>query len=90
MKEQSIIPLSSTNKPFHRFDYVVPCRHSSRIIYIIGEHNNVVKLISISLCDKLLDIVDVVDTASELSTGSNIVYTDLLCMLSVSNYKTDN
>lgn len=77
MKEQSIIPLSSMNKPLHRFDYVVPRRHSPRVVVIISEHNNVVKLIAISLCNKLLDIVDVVDTASELSTGSNIVYTDL-------------
>lgn len=84
MKEQSIVSLSSINEPLHCLDYVVPCRHSLRIVHIIGEHNNVVKLVAVSLCNKLLNIVDVVDTASELCIGSNIVYTDLLCMLLVS------
>lgn len=89
MEEQSIVSLSSINKPLHCLDYVVPRRHSPRILHIIGEHNNVVKLVTVSLRNKLLNIVDVVYTASELSIGSNIVYTDLLCTLLVSFCQTD-
>lgn len=89
MEEQSIVSLSSINEPLHCFDYVVPRRHSPRIVHVIGEHNNVVKLVAVSLCNKLLNIVDVVDTASELSIRSNIVYTDLVGMLLVTICQTD-
>jgi hypothetical protein len=64
------------NQPPHTLQNIGTCRDSTPVLLIIRQGNHILLLEPIGLCNERLDILDIVDTSSELGILSEIVDAD--------------
>ena len=77
MEEQGVVGLRTLYQPPHRRDDIRMRRHLAGIACVIGEDDNVVGAVSISLDQELLDVVRVVDASCESGGRADVVDADL-------------
>ena len=81
MEEKGVVGSGSFDQPEHPFNDVLACRLVLRVSLVVSQDDHVT-LVEASAHDQVLDILDVVDAASQLSSLAKVVDPDqkrLLC-----------
>lgn len=61
MEEERVIRLSATDEPLHRVENVLPRRLLARVLCVVGEHDNVFRLVVKPGAEEGLDVSRIVD-----------------------------
>ena len=76
MEEQGVIGLGALNQPFHGPNDVPFGGLHDGVVLVVCQDDHVLPLVAIALDEEARDVVDVVDTSSQLTVLAEVVDTD--------------